>query len=95
MREGDTVARLGGDEFVVILENMASEDDAWMVSQKILKFMTKPLIIEGHDYSSHAVSALRSSPRTRGRQGTASECDGALYLAKNKGRNNASSAPPK
>lgn len=90
MREGDTVARLGGDEFVVILENMASEDDAWMVSQKILKFMTKPLTIEGHELLVTCSIGIALYPKDgEDVKALLQSADGALYLAKNKGRNNA------
>jgi diguanylate cyclase len=39
VRGGDTVARLGGDEFVVLLENVASADDAGRVAQSVLAQM--------------------------------------------------------
>ncbi|WP_052494290.1 bifunctional diguanylate cyclase/phosphodiesterase [Nitrosospira sp. NpAV] len=39
VRGGDTVARLGGDEFVVLLENLASPDDASAIAESILNRM--------------------------------------------------------
>ncbi len=36
VRGGDTVARLGGDEFVVLLENLASPDDAAEMAESML-----------------------------------------------------------
>ena len=90
MREGDTVARLGGDEFVVILDSMTSEDDAWMVSQKILKLMTKPLTIEGHELLVTCSIGIALYPKDgEDAKALLQSADGALYLAKNKGRNNA------
>ena len=39
VRGNDTVARLGGDEFVVLLENLASPDDARKMAESILERM--------------------------------------------------------
>jgi diguanylate cyclase (GGDEF)-like protein len=39
VRGGDTVARLGGDEFVVLLENLASPDDAAKMAESVLNRM--------------------------------------------------------
>jgi diguanylate cyclase (GGDEF)-like protein len=41
VRGGDTVARLGGDEFVVLLENLASPDDAGKMAESVLERMRK------------------------------------------------------
>ena len=90
MREDDTVARLGGDEFVVILASMASEDEAWMVSQKILKLMTQPFTIEAHELFVTCSIGIALYPKDGDDAKTLLQsADGALYLAKNKGRNNA------
>jgi diguanylate cyclase (GGDEF)-like protein len=90
MREDDTVARLGGDEFVVILPNMASEDEAWMVSQKILKLMAEPFTIESHELFITCSIGIALYPKDgKDAKTLLQSADGALYLAKNKGRNNA------
>ncbi|MGF6754240.1 diguanylate cyclase (GGDEF)-like protein [Paraburkholderia sp. GAS42] len=39
VRGGDTVARLGGDEFVVLLDNLASPDDAGKMTESVLERM--------------------------------------------------------
>ncbi|HEY2627616.1 MAG TPA: diguanylate cyclase, partial [Usitatibacter sp.] len=43
VRLSDTVARLGGDEFVVILEELASPDDAKAIAEKILAAIREPI----------------------------------------------------
>jgi diguanylate cyclase (GGDEF)-like protein len=43
VRGGDTVARLGGDEFVVLLENLASPDDAAEMADSVLSRMRQGL----------------------------------------------------
>jgi diguanylate cyclase (GGDEF)-like protein len=41
VRGGDMVARLGGDEFVVLLDNLASPDDAGKMAESVLERMRK------------------------------------------------------
>jgi len=90
MREGDTVARLGGDEFVVILDSIASEDEAWMVSQKILMLMTKPINLEGHELIVTCSIGIALYPKDGSDvKSLLQSADSALYLAKSEGRNNA------
>ncbi len=45
IRRSDTVARLGGDEFIFLRPDIATEGDAAMVAQKILRTFQKPFAI--------------------------------------------------
>jgi diguanylate cyclase (GGDEF)-like protein len=45
VRSVDTVARLGGDEFAVLLTELAHEDDAGVLAQRILHSIQAPLEI--------------------------------------------------
>ena len=49
LRDCDTVARWGGDEFVALLEDLGSQADAQLVSDKILDRFTAPLPVGGRD----------------------------------------------
>jgi diguanylate cyclase (GGDEF)-like protein/PAS domain S-box-containing protein len=49
VRMTDTIARLGGDEFTVILDEIASPNDAAMVSDKILVALSLPVTVDGRD----------------------------------------------
>ena len=49
VRLSDTVSRFAGDEFVLVLDDLASIDDAAMIADKILIAMNAPHAIEGHD----------------------------------------------
>ena len=42
LREGDTIARLGGDEFVIVLEDLASGEDAATVAQEVVRQLGLP-----------------------------------------------------
>ena len=54
--ETDTVVRMGGDEFVVILENIDKTNDIFSISTRLLKTVSEPLQLSGHELSI-AVSA--------------------------------------
>ena len=45
VRPGDTVARLGGDEFAVLLEDVAGEDAAAEVGQRLIDALTTPVLV--------------------------------------------------
>jgi diguanylate cyclase (GGDEF)-like protein len=47
VRAGDTVARISGDEFVVVLDDLASPDDAMTVAHKILRSFEMPFHLDG------------------------------------------------
>lgn len=47
LREEDTIARLGGDEFTVILEDIATQDEAFAVADKIRSVLSGQISI-GH-----------------------------------------------
>lgn len=48
-RENDTAARLGGDEFVVILSGYRNSFNVPHIAQKILKNLSRPYVLEGHE----------------------------------------------
>ena len=49
VRAGDTVARLGSDEFAVVLSNLAKNDDAGLVAQKLLAALRRPFDLGGRE----------------------------------------------
>jgi diguanylate cyclase (GGDEF)-like protein/PAS domain S-box-containing protein len=90
LREGDTAARLGGDEFVAILDNVASEEDATLVAQKILKLNIEPFTIDGHKLFVTCSIGISFYPKDgEDAETLLKNADAALYRAKDLGRNNA------
>ena len=49
LRAGDVAARLGGDEFVVLQVHIRNPDDAEMLARRIVKEISAPYSIHGHD----------------------------------------------
>ncbi len=48
LRKEDTVARLGGTEFAIILNDLASVEEAGRIAAQIYEKLAQPFLIEGH-----------------------------------------------
>lgn len=87
VRSGDMVARLGGDEFVVLLENLASPDDAAKMAESVLNRMR-----QGEWTDSQPLQVMPSIGISLFPQDGATvevllkHADAAMYEAKRRGR---------
>ncbi len=89
LRGDDTVARIGGDEFTILLSTVASQSDSSTVAQKILESVAHPFRIEGHDLfvtTSIGIAVYPSDGADP--EALLKNADGAMYKAKELGRNN-------
>ncbi len=89
VRESDTVARLGGDEFVILLNSIHDERDAALVAGKVIDLIGKPF--ELGDYRAEIGTSIGISiyPEHGADKFTLlKHADAAMYLAKERGRNN-------
>ncbi|GJQ50046.1 putative diguanylate cyclase [Candidatus Kuenenia stuttgartiensis] len=89
IREEDTVSRQGGDEFVLLLTEISRMEDANDVTQRILKKLKEPVIIDDHDLCISASIGIALYPG----DGTTAEAllknaDSAMYISKESGRDN-------
>jgi diguanylate cyclase (GGDEF)-like protein/PAS domain S-box-containing protein len=50
VRRIDTVSRLGGDEFIVLLPEIAGEETAQVVAQRIMDGVARPFLCSGHEF---------------------------------------------
>ena len=66
VRPGDTLSRFGGDEFVIILEGVASPDDASQVADRVLAALHEPVILSG----GHEITATMSIGMALSEEGT-------------------------
>ena len=44
LREADTISRFGGDEFVVLIEQASEHENTEMLSRKVMKILSQPVI---------------------------------------------------
>ncbi len=49
LRPSDTVARLGGDEFTILLDGVASGDEALAVAERVQASLATPFAVDGHE----------------------------------------------
>jgi len=88
LRGADTVARQGGDEFTVLLEGLASPDEAAAVARKLLETLAKPFQVEGHEVFVTASLGINLYPNDAGNlDDLLRNADVAMYHAKEQGRN--------
>jgi diguanylate cyclase (GGDEF)-like protein/PAS domain S-box-containing protein len=89
VRAEDTVGRLGGDEFAVILSELAQEQSAGVVAQKIIETLRKPFQLERHEVFATTSIGIAICRAGEGDADTMlSNADAAMYNAKKLGRNN-------
>jgi diguanylate cyclase (GGDEF)-like protein len=89
VRSNDILARLGGDEFILILTDINLIDDVARIAQKIIETLTHPFALEGNDIvitASIGISIYPDDGDTS--QALLMNADAAMYLAKERGKNN-------
>ena len=88
VREVDTVARLGGDEFVIAMPQLAKEEDAVVVAEKLLQVFLVAMRIEMQDVFITASIGIAMYPKDgTDAEGLLKHADIAMYRAKQSGRN--------
>ncbi|MDG2992362.1 EAL domain-containing protein [Candidatus Synechococcus calcipolaris G9] len=87
LRSEDTVARLGGDEFAILLDDISSTDFAVQVSERILKALSRPFLIDGHEvFATTSIGIALKNPDTRTPEDLIRDADTAMYRAKSLGK---------
>jgi len=88
LRDTDTVSRIGGDEFNILLPEVADQNEAGLVAEKIINCFSKPLAIDNQDIvisfsigiSTYPVDAKNSLDLIK-------NADMAMYHIKARGKN--------
>jgi len=89
IRADDTVARMGGDEFTILLTDVKDPGASAVVAQKLLDAVSQPMLIEGHElYVTTSIGIARSPEDGIDAETLLKRADGAMYRAKEAGRNN-------
>jgi len=93
VRTSDVVARLAGDEFVVVLEHLATDDEANHIAAKVVAAMRPAFRVDGSPFLatlSAGVAMFHGDDEDT--EVLLSRADRALYTAKSTGRNRVSVA---
>jgi diguanylate cyclase (GGDEF)-like protein len=91
IRVNDYCARLGGDEFVVLLDDAHSEMEVLASAYRLLELVAAPVDLGGQ-LVSHTASigiAVAEAGSTQSDSDVLAAADGAMYVAKARGRNKA------
>jgi diguanylate cyclase (GGDEF)-like protein/PAS domain S-box-containing protein len=85
-RAGDTVARLGGDEFTLLVEGVATDDEAIAVAERVHRSLIPPYMIEGHEvFAGASIGIALGGPATERVEHLLRDADTAMYRAKVRG----------
>ncbi|MFZ5524009.1 MAG: bifunctional diguanylate cyclase/phosphodiesterase [Pseudomonadota bacterium] len=89
LRQGDFVARLGGDEFAIIMSDFSDNSQIREVAEKLLAAMKTPFTLEGREVFIGASIGISICPANgNDSESLKRQADSAMYLAKNRGKNN-------
>jgi diguanylate cyclase (GGDEF)-like protein/PAS domain S-box-containing protein len=89
VRASDTVCRLGGDEFVILLSEVAHASDAAVCADKLLQAVSAPYVIDENEFRVTASIGIAIFPGDGIEpEALLHNADSALYVAKERGRNN-------
>jgi diguanylate cyclase (GGDEF)-like protein len=89
VRTSDLVARLGGDEFAVLLDELNPGDVPYVVGERILTSLERPIALPGGDVVVTGSIGVAQYPEVSGSvDDILKAADTAMYLAKRRGRNN-------
>jgi diguanylate cyclase (GGDEF)-like protein/PAS domain S-box-containing protein len=88
VRTGDTVARISGDEFAIVLADLARQEDAALVAQKVIERLSAAVEIHGKEVFITASVGIAAFPADGADAETLiGAADAAMYRAKQSGRN--------
>jgi EAL domain-containing protein (putative c-di-GMP-specific phosphodiesterase class I) len=87
VREFETSARLGGDEFAVILQDLEQEQEAMVITQRLLDRVARPMKIDGQSVVITASVGIAFYPDNGDEVEQLLKCsDSAMRRAKEEGR---------
>jgi len=87
IREFETSARLGGDEFAIILQDLEHQQEAMVVTQRLLDILAAPFQIDGQEVGVTASVGIAFYPENGDGIEQLLKCaDSAMHRAKERGR---------
>jgi diguanylate cyclase (GGDEF)-like protein/PAS domain S-box-containing protein len=89
VHDTDTISRHGGDEFIILLQEVSDSVDAARTAARILKAITDPYFIEGHEIHISGSIGISVCPEDgEDAETIIKHAEAAMYQAKSQGRNN-------
>ena len=86
LRRHETIARFGGDEFAVLCEDLADEQDAVAVAERLLKSFSMPFhLAHGDAVSSASIGIAMAVDPDQNGEDLIRDADAAMYRAKQAG----------
>jgi diguanylate cyclase (GGDEF)-like protein/PAS domain S-box-containing protein len=86
VREQDVVARLGGDEFVVLCDDLADQDAAEALAERITSSLHVPVRVRGQELFVSASVGVVTTTGCASASQLLRDADAAMYQAKDQGR---------
>lgn len=87
LRPGDAVARIGGDEFAVVCQDLATDDAAIVVAERVLRILEKPFVTDDETLQIGASIGIATvEPAHLDADLLLEQADRALYEAKRQGK---------
>jgi diguanylate cyclase (GGDEF)-like protein len=85
VRPADVPARLGGDEFAVLADGSSTEE-AERVAERLVRALSEPFLIEGHEIAAHASVGIAFGTAEDTADELLRNADVAMYHAKQGGK---------
>ncbi|MCW3038761.1 MAG: hypothetical protein JWM31_666 [Solirubrobacterales bacterium] len=86
LRAGDSAARFGGDEFVVLCEDIAGEQQAIQIAERISGALSSPFLLDGDEVFVQTSVGIALAVDAQARpEALIRDADAAMYRAKERG----------
>jgi diguanylate cyclase (GGDEF)-like protein/PAS domain S-box-containing protein len=87
LRQGDTVARVGGDEFTILLDDLADEQEAVTVAERIQKEISAAIMLSGREvFTTMSIGVAAGTGSYSDPEDILRDADTAMYRAKSLGK---------
>jgi diguanylate cyclase (GGDEF)-like protein len=87
LREEDTVARLGGDEWAILIDGLATDDEASRVAERVRQSLQQPLVVGGHSlFVTVSAGIALLTDALQAPEDLLRDAETAMYRAKELGR---------
>jgi diguanylate cyclase (GGDEF)-like protein len=88
LREGDAIARFGGDEFLIMVSNINNREELYEITDQIMNVFQTPISLQNIEYFITASVGVAVYPEDGlDAETLIKNADIAMYIAKNKGKN--------